>query len=78
VYRQLMPDRPIALLLLIRALSVSGSLCSREGLPVKLQHFTEMCEKVFQTVIPGIEMKLVCDALTLQLAVQGCGAVFEA
>ena len=44
---------------------------------MKLQHFTEVCQKILTAMVAGIEMIFVLDALSLQLPMEFFGSLIE-
>ena len=41
---------------------------------MKLQHFTEVCQKIFSAVVAGIEVIFVLDAFSLKLPMEFLGS----
>lgn len=44
---------------------------------MKLQHFTEVCQKILSPVVAGIEVIFVLDALSLKLPMEFRGSLIE-
>ena len=44
---------------------------------MKLQHFTEVCQKILSAVVAGIEVIFVLDALSLKLPVEFRGSFIK-
>ena len=44
---------------------------------MKLQHFTEVCQKILSAVVAGIEVIFVFDALSLKLPMEFHGSFIE-
>ena len=44
---------------------------------MKLQHFTEVCQKIFSAVVAGIEVIFVLDALSLKLSMEFRGSFIK-
>ena len=44
---------------------------------MKLQHFTEVCQKILSAVVTGIEVIFVLDALSLKLPVEFRGTLIK-